>query len=243
MRHAAMQKALGQLSRQASQLDFHQPDLTIYNPLDYARAAAREYLERYLNRAATVLFVGMNPGPFGMAQTGVPFGDPGYVRDWLGIRASIKKPAREHPRRPVEGYDCVRGEVSGQRLWGLFKDRFGTAPAFFENHFVSNYCPLLFLNERGANVTPDKLPQGALQELYAACDRFLVALIQYGAFRHLIGIGSFAAGRLALLQKSARLPDDTRITRILHPSPASPAANRGWASQATRQLQAAGIWA
>ncbi len=32
-----------------------------------------------------------------------------------------------------------------------------------------------------------------------------------------------------------------RIGRILHPSPASPAANRGWAEVATSQLKALGV--
>jgi single-strand selective monofunctional uracil DNA glycosylase len=32
------------------------------------------------------------------------------------------------------------------------------------------------------------------------------------------------------------------VVRILHPSPASPAANRGWSAAATEQLIAAGVW-
>ncbi|MEC7542637.1 MAG: single-stranded DNA-binding protein, partial [Verrucomicrobiota bacterium] len=35
---------------------------------------------------------------------------------------------------------------------------------------------------------------------------------------------------------------DIRIGRILHPSPASPAANRGWAEAATKQMLEQGIW-
>ena len=34
---------------------------------------------------------------------------------------------------------------------------------------------------------------------------------------------------------------DVEVGRILHPSPASPAANRGWAAQATHQLRELGI--
>ena len=31
------------------------------------------------------VFLGMNPGLWGMAQTGVPFGTVSLVRDWMGI--------------------------------------------------------------------------------------------------------------------------------------------------------------
>src|SRR5213596_435276 len=98
----------------------------VYNPLVYARAPHEAYLERWGTESPReVVMVGMNPGPFGMAQTGVPFGDVGAVRDWLGIETRVGKPLREHPRRPVTGFGCARSEVSGQRLWGLFAERFG----------------------------------------------------------------------------------------------------------------------
>jgi single-strand selective monofunctional uracil DNA glycosylase len=32
------------------------------------------------------------------------------------------------------------------------------------------------------------------------------------------------------------------LGKVLHPSPASPAANRGWAEAATRQLIEQGVW-
>lgn len=178
-----------------------------------------------------------------MAQTGIPFGDVVFVRDWLQIEGQIGKPEPEHPKRPVAGFDCQRREVSGQRLWGFFKDNFGSPATFFAEHFVSNYCPLLFLNERGANVTPDKLPGSAMRELYEHCDEYLIELIRYADFQNLVGIGRFAESRLLKLQKEGRIDLVRRIHRILHPSPASPAANRGWAEQAARQLATAGIWA
>ena len=82
----------------------------------------------------------MNPGPFGMVQTGVPLGEIAAVRDWMGIEATVEKPATENPKRPIEGFACTRSEVSGRRLWGLFAERFGTAEAFFTDHFVANYA-------------------------------------------------------------------------------------------------------
>ena len=58
----------------------------------------------------------MNPGPWGMVQTGVPFGEVSLVREWLGIDATIRRPKVLHPDRPVEGFLCQRREVSGSRF-------------------------------------------------------------------------------------------------------------------------------
>ena len=180
----------------------------------------------------------MNPGPFGMAQTGLPFGEVAAVRDWLGITAPIGKPPGEHPKKTVTGFACPRSEVSGRRLWGLFAVRFGQPVEFFAGHFVVNYCPLLFLDERGRNLTPDKLPALAASKLFAACDAHLRRLVEILEPEWLIGVGDFAARRGAMVFAET-LP---RIGRILHPSPASPAANRGWAPAAERQLCALGVW-
>src|SRR5688572_32536315 len=105
----------------------------------------------------------MNPGPFGMAQTGVPFGDVAMVRDWLGIVAAVAKPRDEHPKRPVLGFECQRSEVSGARLWGWARARFGTPQRFFERFFVANYCPLAFMESSGANRTRSEEHTSELQ--------------------------------------------------------------------------------
>ena len=122
-----------------------------------------------------VLYFGMNPGPFGMAQTGVPFGEVAAVRDWLGIEAPVERPAREHPKRRVEGFACRRSEVSGARLWGWARARFGTPERFFARFFVWNWCPLGFLADSGANLTPAELPAAERRALEAVCDRALAA--------------------------------------------------------------------
>lgn len=226
------------LSRQVDALPFAAPVSHVYNPLDYAWEVHCNYLQRYGNGSKRVVFLGMNPGPFGMAQTGVPFGEIVAVRDWLGLAGPVGKPQRENPKRPVEGFACSRGEVSGQRLWGLFRERFGTPEAFFAEHFVANYCPLVFFEE-GRNLTPDKLPAREAEPLQAACDAHLRAMIEALAPEWVIGVGAWAEKRATLAL--AGLP--LRFGRILHPSPASPAANRGWAPAATRQLVELGIWA
>jgi len=192
---------------------------------------------RYGSGAREIIFIGMNPGPFGMVQCGIPFGEIAIVRDWLKIEGKIEKPFFENPKRPVEGFSCARSEVSGQRLWGLFCKRFGTPEHFFERHFVANYCPLAFFNE-GRNLTPDKLPAKETALLYAACDDYLRILVKTFSARWVIGVGAFAQERA----HEALASMNVRIGKILHPSPASPAANRGWGDAATAQMIALGIW-
>jgi single-strand selective monofunctional uracil DNA glycosylase len=225
------------LARDVDRLTFAAPVTHVYNPLRYAAALHEAYLRRYGEGRKAVVLLGMNPGPFGMAQTGVPFGDVTVVRDWLGLQGPIDRPAREHPKRPVRGLDCPRGEVSGTRLWGWARDRFGTPARFFDRFFVVNYCPLVFIEESGRNFTPDKLPAREQTPLFAACDEALGAIIDALEPRHVIGVGAFATGRA----RAALGERDLRIGTILHPSPASPLANRGWAAAAEKQLVACGI--
>ena len=161
------------LAVQVGRLQFGPPVTHTYNPLTYAWAAHEEYLRRFGGSRKRVVFLGMNPGPFGMAQTGVPFGEVGLVRDWLGIDGPVGKPDREHPKRPVDGFSCTRREVSGQRLWSFARDRFEEPERFFARFFVVNYCPLLFLEASGRNRTPDKLPAAERAPLERACDRAL----------------------------------------------------------------------
>jgi len=121
-----LRKATSELCSALEPLAFGAPVTHVYNPLAYARAPHDAYLARYGATPKRVVYLGMNPGPFGMAQTGVPFGEVALVRDWLGIQAAVDKPVPEHPKRPIEGFACVRSEVSGARLWGALKQRYGT---------------------------------------------------------------------------------------------------------------------
>ena len=225
------------LSAALERLEFGRPTTHVYNPLEYARNPAEQYLERYGNSYKEVLFLGMNPGPWGMAQNGVPFGTVKLVRDWLQIEGSVGKPAVEHPKRPILGFDVERDEVSGERFWGWARDSFGMPERFFERFFVANYCPLVFMEESGKNRTPDKLPVNEKRELFRLCDQALLQVVEILQPKLVIGIGAFAEARA----ESALADLDIRIERILHPSPASPVANRGWAQQAEQQLQQMGI--
>lgn len=225
------------LTRAVDKLEFGPPVTHVYNPLRYAKASQEAYLERFARRGVEALFLGMNPGPFGMAQTGVPFGEVALVRDWIGIEEKVGKPKVEHPKRPILGFDCTRSEVSGRRLWGWASERFDSAEAFFERFFVWNYCPLVFLEETGRNRTPDKLPAAEREPLFAACDKALREMVEYCRPERVIGVGKFAERRA----REVLADTDLDFGTILHPSPASPIANRGWAPQAERQLEAMGI--
>jgi len=229
------------LCREITTLHFSAPVSHVYNPLEYAHRPHSLYVKRYGDRVKRVVFLGMNPGPFGMAQTGVPFGEVSWVRDWLGIEAPVGRPAVEHPKRPVEGFACSRSEVSGSRLWGGLQAHFGTPQSFFASHYIANYCPLVFIENSGRNRTPDRLPAGEREGLFAACDRHLQRLVAVLEPEWVIGIGAFAAARAAEALGGANARRTPKVGRILHPSPANPRAQRDWAGQARRELESLGV--
>lgn len=228
--------AASRLRRELGRLRFGQPVSHVYDPLDYARRGYEAYVRAFADGPRRVLFLGMNPGPFGMAQTGVPFGDVAMVRDWLGIEVPIGKPPREHPKRPVQGFACSRSEVSGTRLWGALSECFGEPEHFFAEHFVANYCPLAFIEASGRNRTPDKLPERERIPLFRACDAHLRRVARALTPEWVIGIGAFAEARAR-----EALPD-ARVGRITHPSPANPRAARDWSGAARGELVRLCVW-
>lgn len=225
------------LSRALGGLRFGDPVTHVYDPLTYAWAPWEAYVRRFGEGAGRVVLVGMNPGPYGMAQTGVPFGEVAAVRDWMGIIGPVGRPDPEHPKRPVLGFDHPRSEVSGRRLWGWARERYGTAEAFFASFFVLNWCPLCFLEASGRNRTPDQLPAEEQAPLVEACDRALRRSVEILRPSRVIGVGGFAERRATEALRGLDLP----IGRLLHPSPASPIANRGWAAAAEAELRAQGV--
>lgn len=233
------------LGAAAGALRFSPPVTHVYNPLEYAWEGHLAYLRRFGRGRKRIVFLGMNPGPFGMMQTGVPFGEVAAVRDWMGIHAEIHPPPRQHPRRPIEGFDCKRSEVSGRRLWGWAALRYGSADAFFREAFVINYCPLVFLEASCRNRTPEQLPVAELRPLYAACDAHLATAVRVLQPEWLIGIGGFAEKRLRRLVEGELLDAEQarrlKVGQVLHPSPASPAANRGWVEAVDDRLRSYGL--
>ena len=233
----SLARATKQVIKDLEELEFSPPVTAVYNPLVHARAAHSQYLERYGRGKKRYLLLGMNPGPYGMVQTGIPFGEIEHVRDWLEIEAPVERPEHEHPKRPVLGFDCQRSEVSGKRLWSWCKQRFGSPDRFFESFFVHNYCPLAFMVESGGNLTPDKLRASEKKPLFEICDRYLTAVVETLQPEMLIGVGAFAEKQA----KAALAGLDLDFGRIPHPSPASPLANRGWAEAAEAAFEELGV--
>ncbi|MCZ7644902.1 MAG: single-stranded DNA-binding protein [Planctomycetota bacterium] len=225
------------LVRALAGLRFAEPITHVYNPLEYARSAWDEYTRRFGASPREILWLGMNPGPWGMAQTGVPFGEVALVRDWMGINTPVDKPRVEHPKRPIEGFSCARSEVSGRRLWGWAKNRFNKPEAFFKRFFVANYCPLVFMEASGRNFTPDKLPAREKERLFEACDAALEATIELLKPKLAFGVGGFAFARLEAVCAGR----DVKLGQLLHPSPANPKANKDWEGTIERQLAEAGV--
>ena len=255
-----LQKIYSTLAAECDNLHFGPQAAAVYNPLVYAVRPHKLYIKLAGAAPKKVIFLGMNPGPWGMAQTGIPFGEISSVRNWLGIEAAVDKPGREHPKRPIEGFACARSEVSGRRLWGLFRERFRTPERFFRDHFVANYCPLVFMDSGGANITPDKLPADQTGPLFKLCDRALADIIRLLNPKWVIGVGGFAKKRIERVKEeyfnggnfnggnfngsnfNGSTSFDFSIAQILHPSPASPKANAGWDREVTRTLEELGIW-
>ena len=93
------------------------------------------------------------------------------------------------------------------------------------------------MEETGRNRTPDKLPLHERRKLFDICDRALSEIVGILEPRQVIGIGKFAEDRARQALSGSGMP----VHRILHPSPASPVANRGWMEQAERQLESLGV--
>ena len=234
--------AAQELNHALKPLRFSDPVSHVYLPTEYAWDRHREYLARFASTKKRVLLMGMNPGPWGMAQTGVPFGEIPAVRDWMRISGPVEKPEHEHPKRPIEGFNCTRSEVSGRRLWGLFSEKYPKPEAFFKQHFVANYCPLVWMSETGKNITPDKLSNAEMAPVETACQKHLATVIGALQPEWLIGVGAYAEKKLTEATKTHFPDKQFNIGKILHPSPASPAANRGWEPQAEQQLRDLGVW-
>jgi single-strand selective monofunctional uracil DNA glycosylase len=218
-------------------LKFSAPVTHVYNPLEYARAPYAKYLRRYAKSPKEIVLIGMNPGPWGMAQTGIPFGEVTAVREWLNIAGVVDSPATMHPKRPVTGFACTRSEVSGKRIWGWARKKFITPPKFFSRFFITNYCPLQFIEAGGRNRTPNQLRAGERRPLFAACDRALCRTVEQLNPRYVIGVGRFTTERARIALNDLSVI----IGGITHPSPANPKANQGWEAIVEREFAELGI--
>jgi single-strand selective monofunctional uracil DNA glycosylase len=212
-----------------------------YRPLDYAWEVHEAYLRRYVGRPRALL-VGMNPGPWGMGQTGVPFGDPVLVGQWLGLAdAPVHPPAGLHPKRPVLGWASKRREGSGKRLWDYLRNSGPDPRRALRDVLIVNHCPLLLFDEAGRNITPDKLPRAQREPLLQVCDAGIERMARATGAQVMVGIGRYAE------KQCLKVAEDlgAEVTQIPHPSPASPVANqdggRIWAAAVDATLRDIGI--
>jgi single-strand selective monofunctional uracil DNA glycosylase len=218
-------------------IKFGPPVSHVYNPLEYAQEPLRQYHAKFASTPKEVVLLGMNPGPWGMAQTGIPFGELHAVRDWMQINAPVGSPAKVHPKRPVMGFSCTKSEVSGKRLWGWAQKTFQTPQRFFKRFFVANYCPLLFIENSGRNRTPDQIRTADRKTLEQICDHALRRTIEYFKPHYVVGVGKFAEKRARIAINNQKV----QVGMITHPSPANPQANRGWESLILKQFADLGI--
>ena len=170
---------------------------------------------------------------FGHTAVQVPFGECGVVREWLRVRGSVGRPAAEHPKRRVLGLQCQRSEVSGSRFWGFFRELCDTPENFFSSCYVHNYCPLCFMAASGRNVTPPQMKKEVRGELEKMCDRSLVEVVKVLGVEWVVGVGKYPQERA---EAALRACEEVRVGYLSHPSPANPAANRGWKDLAHKQL-------
>ena len=141
-----------QCTKKIPKLLKHKDVAHVTNPLDYAWELHEQFIRKWAGFGAKTLLLGMNPGPYGMAQTGVPFGATKMATDILRMEAvELQTPSGAHPKRPVQGLSMERQEVSGTRFWTFMVDHFGSIESTFSNIFVVNHCPLLILGETGRN--------------------------------------------------------------------------------------------
>lgn len=208
-------------NRGVSRILKHPSVAYVTNPLDYAWDYHEQFIDKWSVFGAKTLLLGMNPGPYGMAQTGVPFGATAMARNVLHIEErEVKTPLGAHPKRPVEGLSMQRQEVSGTRFWSMLADHYGSTESIFSNIYVVNHCPLLLLGETGRNVTPVDLPQSVIEPVLKACDRHLKSVVDVMGIEAVVGVGNYAKKR------AKSVLDGVHIDSMWHPSPASPLANR-----------------
>ncbi|KAL7408531.1 hypothetical protein ABVT39_025080 [Epinephelus coioides] len=228
-----------ELNAHLRRLTFSEPVQYIYNPLEYAWDTHRCFVEKYCQGGQKILFLGMNPGPFGMAQTGVPFGEIKSVVDWLRITGDVGHPEVEHPKRRIRGLACTQSEVSGARFWGFFRKLCGEPALFFQHCFVHNLCPLMFMAASGKNLTPPELPAGEREVLLALCDIALCQAVEVLGISMVIGVGKVAEQRARRALSAADVK--VRVEGIMHPSPRNPLANKGWEDVARAKLAELGV--
>ncbi|XP_017774188.1 PREDICTED: single-strand selective monofunctional uracil DNA glycosylase-like [Nicrophorus vespilloides] len=224
-----------QLCQQINLLEFDSEKVEyVYNPLEYAYNGYSQFVKKYLDTSKHILFVGMNPGPYGMCQTGIPFGDVNTVQNWFEINVEVNRPRRECPERPVLGLECKRVEQSGKRLWEYFRKKCGLPEHFFRNAFILNYCPLGFFDANGKNITPNNLKVANKRKIQQICDQYMLHVLQLLECKIVVGIGRYAQERMDNILKTSNL--DVQLLYMKHPSPLAGTTDQ-WIEDTNKLIQ------
>ncbi|XP_055849953.1 single-strand selective monofunctional uracil DNA glycosylase [Episyrphus balteatus] len=220
------------LNKELANLKF--PNIThVYNPIEYAFDLHCQYLKKYLNGPKKMLLIGMNPGPNGMAQNGVPFGNTNTVKNLMKIEGQVEQPPSLHPKRPVTGLACKTEEPSGVRIWTLIGKLAGSLEIFSQQCFMHNFCPLAFFDVQGKNITPGELKGDVKAEVRNICLKYLEQEIQLIQPEIIIAIGSYVGDCMKRLAKqSIYIGSNIKILQLAHPSPRS-VNNNNWPEKAT----------
>ncbi|XP_054745917.1 single-strand selective monofunctional uracil DNA glycosylase [Anastrepha obliqua] len=204
----------------------------VYNPVEYASGLHCAYLQKFLDGPKRVMFVGMNPGPNGMGQTGVPFGNILTVRNEMSLSGSVQQPPSVHVKRPVRGFECSIEEPSGVRIWSLFKKLAGgSLNTFGRQCFVHNFCPLIFYDNAGRNITPSELKGDYKEKIGKECLDVLDLELDLVKPEILVAVGLYMYGMVS----RSRHAKDLKIYKLPHPSPRS-LNNQNWPEKAEQLL-------
>ncbi|KAI4467116.1 single-strand selective monofunctional uracil dna glycosylase [Holotrichia oblita] len=230
---AKLLKHANGLNEKLSNLSFNKPVEYIYNPVEYAFDMYEAFIRKFCNEEKKILLLGMNPGPWGMAQTGIPFGEIKMVKEWYRIEAKINKPAIECPDRPIMGLNCHRSEISGKRLYEFFKKVSDTPENFFKNTYLYNYCPLAFMmKQNGKNITPAQLKGSVKKELEEHCNDTLLQVLSTLNTEIIIALGKYVKDQAESILRAHNI-DHIQVIYLLHPSPQIP-GNQNWGTKAQK---------
>ncbi len=192
----------------------------VYNVFEYAWQGWEAYIHKCAKLSAKIMLLGINPGPHGMLQTGIPFGSISAVRNYIGIHdADIKQPTVLHKNRPVDGMKYTKEEQSGLLLWNTIESLFTNSLNFFSHCFVINYCPLAFFTQKGENITPDKLGTEERKDVEHRCTSHLLEYLNIFNTSLILAIGRYAFNKAQLLSRDLHIIPQKNIIYIPHPSP------------------------
>ncbi len=140
----------------------------IWNPGLYGETWHARFRRLYRPGQHPLVVFGLNPGPYGMAQTGIPFTDirrlvsalPDLAAELRGRGERVEPPGLAPPG--LRPYLSRSFESSAVRVYRFLKKGWGGAERGWTEVVVANPCTLLFIDPaEGKNRTPADLARAA----------------------------------------------------------------------------------